>query len=96
MRQWAAQLISAVHRVPPEWLKAPSASENRRDGLAASSSMVARAPVGDDWSATTSGMKALQPVTSTGRRIYLMSILWIILIVILVLALLGFFGRGRF
>jgi len=25
-----------------------------------------------------------------------MSILWIILIVILVLALLGFFGRGRF
>lgn len=41
-------------------------------------------------------MKALQPVTSTGRRIYLMSILWIILIVILVLALLGFFGRGRF
>jgi flagellar basal body-associated protein FliL len=31
-----------------------------------------------------------------GRREATMSILWIILIVILVLALLGFFGRGRF
>jgi flagellar basal body-associated protein FliL len=28
-------------------------------------------------------------------RCYPMSILWIILIVVLVLALLGFFGRGR-
>ena len=30
------------------------------------------------------------------RKERLMSLLWIILIVVLVLALLGFFGRGRF
>jgi flagellar basal body-associated protein FliL len=32
---------------------------------------------------------------SKGRKSSHMSILWIVLIVILVLALLGFFGRGR-
>ena len=30
------------------------------------------------------------------RKEHRMSLLWIILIVVLVLALLGFFGRGRF
>jgi uncharacterized membrane protein len=34
------------------------------------------------------------PLSSSGRFLD-MSILWIILIVVLVLALLGFFGRGR-
>jgi hypothetical protein len=34
--------------------------------------------------------------TSAVEGRYCMSILWIILIVILVLALLGFLGRGRF
>jgi hypothetical protein len=32
---------------------------------------------------------------STSRRETFMSLLWIILIIVLVLALLGFFGRGR-
>ncbi|HEX6787904.1 MAG TPA: hypothetical protein VF091_01585 [Gaiellaceae bacterium] len=35
-----------------------------------------------------------QPISAL-RRWWTMSILWIILIVVLVLALLGFFGRGR-
>jgi hypothetical protein len=34
--------------------------------------------------------------TRKPRKGHRMSLLWIILIVVLVLALLGFFGRGRF
>jgi hypothetical protein len=35
-----------------------------------------------------------QPIRR-GRRWKVMSLLWIILVVVVVLALLGFFGRGR-
>ncbi|MEO5577307.1 MAG: hypothetical protein ABIR67_07330 [Gaiellaceae bacterium] len=35
-------------------------------------------------------------LTDRLRKEHRMSLLWIILIVVLVLALLGFFGRGRF
>jgi flagellar basal body-associated protein FliL len=34
--------------------------------------------------------------TTGSRKEHRMSLLWIILIVVLVLALLGFFGRGRY
>ena len=34
--------------------------------------------------------------TDRSRKEHQLSLLWIILIVVLVLALLGFFGRGRF
>jgi hypothetical protein len=43
----------------------------------------------------TSAARAYQPPPGQERSSP-MSLLWIILIVVLVLALLGFFGRGRF
>jgi flagellar basal body-associated protein FliL len=42
------------------------------------------------------GASRVVPLTTDREAKHIMSILWIILIVILVLALLGFFGRGRF
>jgi flagellar basal body-associated protein FliL len=44
----------------------------------------------------TSGRTCVEVHSIGLRKEHRMSLLWIILIVVLVLALLGFFGRGRF
>jgi hypothetical protein len=45
---------------------------------------------------TRFGQTRVTSVTHYSGGAHHMSILWIILIIVLVLALLGFFGRGRF
>jgi len=41
-------------------------------------------------------VRGIPVLTKESRKEHHMNLLWIILIVVLVLALLGFFGRGRF